>query len=84
MHEHSPTAGQLATLTNPAGGQHVPSAWCSSGRTGRPSPSGCVARSMIAPHVRFQDQVGEQATLFRFDPCGNALEFRDIGPLFAR
>ncbi|CNM50943.1 glyoxalase/bleomycin resistance protein/dioxygenase [Mycobacterium tuberculosis] len=31
--------------------------------------------------------MGEQATLFLFDPCGNALEFkafRDIGQLFAK
>ena len=42
---------------------------------------------VIEPHVRFQGQVGEQATLFLFDPCGNALEFKafkDIGQLFAR
>ncbi|MBN0280943.1 glyoxalase, partial [Pseudomonas aeruginosa] len=29
----------------------------------------------------------EQATLFLFDPCGNALEFksfRDLGQLFAK
>ncbi|OBY60785.1 VOC family protein [Pseudomonas sp. AU12215] len=41
---------------------------------------------VIEPHVRFQGQVGEQATFFFFDPCGNALEFKsfkDIGQLFA-
>ena len=40
----------------------------------------------IAPHVRFQGQVGEQATMFFRDPSGNALEFkafRDPGQLFA-
>ncbi|MBF0676876.1 VOC family protein [Pseudomonas sp.] len=44
-------------------------------------------RFVIEPHVRFQGQVGEQATLFLLDPCGNALEFKafkDIGQLFAR
>ena len=41
----------------------------------------------IAPHIRFAGQPGEQATMFLFDPAGNALEFkafRDIGQLFAR
>lgn len=41
----------------------------------------------IAPHIRFTGQVGEQATMFFYDPSGNALEFkafRDIGQLFAR
>jgi extradiol dioxygenase family protein len=42
---------------------------------------------VIEPHVRFPGQVGEQATLFLLDPCGNALEFkafRDMSQLFAR
>ncbi len=41
----------------------------------------------IAPHIRFAGQPGEQATMFLFDPAGNALEFKafkDIGQLFAR
>jgi len=41
----------------------------------------------IEPGIRFQDQVGEQATMFFQDPSGNALEFkafRDIGQLFAK
>lgn len=44
-------------------------------------------RFVIEPYVRFKGQVGEQATLFLLDPCGNALEFkafRDIGQLFAK
>ncbi|HUE93800.1 VOC family protein [Pseudomonas sp.] len=42
---------------------------------------------VIEPYVRFAGQVGEQATLFFLDPCGNALEFKafkDIGQLFAK
>lgn len=42
---------------------------------------------VIEPVVRFQGEVGEQATLFFLDPCGNALEFksmRDIHQLFAK
>lgn len=42
---------------------------------------------IIEPHVRFNGEVGEQATMFLLDPCGNALEFKafkDIGQLFAK
>ena len=42
---------------------------------------------LIEPHVRFQGEVGEQATLFIRDPSGNALEFKsfkDPARLFAR
>ena len=42
---------------------------------------------IIEPHVRFKGEVGEQATMFLLDPCGNALEFKafkDIGKLFAK
>ena len=42
---------------------------------------------LVEPHVRFEGQVGEQATMFVLDPCGNALEFkafRDLARLFAR
>ncbi len=44
-------------------------------------------RFIIEPHVRFQGQVGEQATLFFQDPAGNALEFKafkDMSQLFAK
>ena len=30
----------------------------------------------IEPYIRFQGQAGEQATMFFFDPSGNALEFK--------
>lgn len=36
---------------------------------------------VIEPHVRFKGQVGEQATMFFLDPCGNALEFKAFGDL---
>ena len=42
---------------------------------------------VIEPYIRFQGQVGEQATMFFLDPAGNALEFKafkDIGQLFAK
>jgi extradiol dioxygenase family protein len=41
----------------------------------------------IEPGIRFQGQVGEQATMFFQDPSGNALEFkafRDLTQLFAK
>ena len=44
-------------------------------------------RFVVAPHIRFKGQPGEQATLFLLDPCGNALEFKafaDRSQLFAR
>lgn len=42
---------------------------------------------VLEPRVRFQGQVGEQATMFFTDPSGNALEFKafaDPTRLFAR
>ena len=42
---------------------------------------------VIAPHVRFRGQIGEQATMFIRDPSGNALEFKsfkDETRVFAR
>lgn len=44
-------------------------------------------RFIVAPHVRFEGQVGEQSTMFLLDPSGNALEFKafsDPGRLFAK
>lgn len=44
-------------------------------------------RFVIEPGIRFQGLAGEQATMFLFDPCGNALEFKafkDMGQLFAK
>ena len=42
---------------------------------------------VIEPHVRFEGRPGEQATLFFYDPAGNALEFKAFrrpAELFAR
>ncbi|MEP1035566.1 VOC family protein [Ekhidna sp.] len=33
---------------------------------------------VIEPYVRFEGQVGEQATMFFMDPSGNALEFKSF------
>ena len=41
---------------------------------------------VIAPRIRFKGEVGEQATMFLTDPCGNHLEFKsfkDMSRVFA-
>ncbi|MCO6499962.1 MAG: VOC family protein [Vicingus serpentipes] len=42
---------------------------------------------IIEPYIRFEGEIGEQATMFFLDPEGNALEFKafkDIHQLFAK
>lgn len=42
---------------------------------------------IIEPYIRFKGEVGEQATMFFLDPCGNALEFKAMAQpdrLFAK
>ena len=44
-------------------------------------------RFVIEPYVRFEGEVGEQATMFFLDPAGNALEFKafaDFSQIFAK
>ncbi len=33
---------------------------------------------LISPRIRFEGEVGEQATMFLHDPSGNALEFKSF------
>ena len=33
---------------------------------------------IIEPYIRFKGEVGEQATMFFYDPSGNALEFKSF------
>jgi extradiol dioxygenase family protein len=45
------------------------------------------ARFIIEPDIRFEGEVGEQATFFVLDPSGNALEFKafaDDSRIFAK
>lgn len=45
------------------------------------------ATFIVDPYVRFENQPGEQATMFVRDPSGNALEFkafREEGMIFAK
>lgn len=92
IHEHPRTASQERAHTNPVDGHDVPvphfgvvlpwDDWHM--LADRLRTHG--VRFVIAPHIRFKGQVGEQATLFFHDPCGNALEFKafkDPGQLFA-
>jgi extradiol dioxygenase family protein len=42
---------------------------------------------IIDPYIRFKGEVGEQATMFFFDPSFNALEFKsfkDLSQIFAK
>ena len=42
---------------------------------------------VIEPYIRFKGETGEQGTMFFYDPCGNALEFKcfkDMSQLFKK
>jgi extradiol dioxygenase family protein len=89
-----PAVAKIAdTPTNPVDGKHVPvphfgvvlnwNDW-------EAFAARLIAQKIdfiIEPHIRFQGEVGEQATLFFMDPDGNALEFKafkDLSQLFAK
>jgi extradiol dioxygenase family protein len=97
FHGHQLSAHLVAEIpadaTNPVDGDDVPArhfgvvldwpAWHETADRLRAQGVGFL----IEPHVRFQGQVGEQATMFFRDPSGNAIElksFRDPSRLFAR
>lgn len=73
-----------AADTNPVDGEHVPSRhfgvvldmsdWRA--LADRLEQAGC--EFLIPPKIRFEGEVGEQATLFMQDPSGNALEFKSF------
>ena len=93
IHEHPKTPSQDSAHTNAVDGHDVPvphfgvvlgwDDWHALAERLQARKTQFV----LEPHIRFKGLVGEQATLFLFDPCGNALEFkafRDIGQLFAK
>lgn len=93
IHEHPKTASQENAHSNSVDGHDVPvphfgvvldwDQW--EALAERLKARG--TEFVIEPYVRFQGQVGEQATMFLFDPCGNALEFKafkDMGQLFVK
>lgn len=93
IHEHPKTPSQEHAHTNPVDGHDVPvphfgivlpwGEWEALAERLRRFGT----KFVIEPYIRFQGQVGEQATMFLLDPCGNALEFKafkDLGQLFAK
>ena len=76
--------GDDAAATNPVDGDAVPSRhfgvildrddWQS--LADRLQAAGC--EFLISPRVRFAGEIGEQATMFLYDPSGNALEFKSF------
>lgn len=93
IHYHSKSSDQNIVETNPVDGHNVPvphfgivltwDQWeALAERLKRHN-----MKFVIEPYVRFKGLVGEQATLFFLDPCGNALEFKafkDMDQLFAK
>ena len=73
-----------AAATNPVDGDQVPARhfgvvlemadWRS--LAAHLEEAGC--EFLLAPRIRFEGEVGEQATLFLTDPSGNALEFKSF------
>ncbi|MEL0612101.1 VOC family protein [Marinomonas arenicola] len=93
IHHHSKTPTQESASTNSVDGHDVPvphfgvvltwEQWEDLAK--RLQAQG--THFIIEPYIRFKGQVGEQATMFFLDPCGNALEFKafkDMGQLFAK
>ncbi|AHF73792.1 hypothetical protein SOPEG_1722 [Candidatus Sodalis pierantonius str. SOPE] len=93
IHEQTKTPAQHALGTNPVDGHDVPvphfgivlswEEW--KALTARLRDF--ATKFVIEPYVRFKGQIGEQATMFLLDPCGNALEFKafkDRSQLFAK
>jgi len=93
IHEHPRTPWQEQAHTNPVDGHEVPVPhfglvleWAEWEELADRLRSFNI-EFVIEPHIRFEGEAGEQATMFLLDPCGNALEFkafRDINQLFAK
>lgn len=81
---HQVDDGRDAAPTNPVDGDDVPvphfgvvldmSDW----RTLADRLTAKDIKFVISPRIRFQGEVGEQATMFFCDPSGNALEFKSF------
>jgi extradiol dioxygenase family protein len=93
IHEHPKTASQASVHSNPVDGHDVPVPhfgivleWAQWEALAERLKARAIP-FVIEPYIRFKGQVGEQATMFLFDPCGNALEFKafkDMSQLFAK
>ena len=93
IHQHPITSDQKTVTTNPVDGHDVPVphfgvvlTWDQWEQLAQRLKERNI-KFIIEPYIRFEGQVGEQATMFFHDPCGNALEFKafkDMGQLFAK
>ena len=77
-------SGRIGSLYNPVDGDDVPVPHCGVVLE-RPQWDELAERLRrhriafaVEPHVRFRGEPGEQATMFLFDPTGNALEFKSF------
>ena len=81
---HLVDAGDMNAATNPVDGESVPARhfgvvldmadWRSlAGKLEK-----AQKKFLIPPQIRFEGEIGEQATLFLLDPSGNALEFKSF------
>ena len=90
---HLVEGGNATQSTNPVDGDSVPArhfgvilgmdAW----RTLADRLKSAGTTFLIEPRIRFQGEIGEQATMFLEDPSGNALEFKsfaDPSRIFAK
>ncbi len=79
---HTAGKAQDASCKNPVDGKHVPvphfgvvleiPQW----RALRDKLIAAKVEFVVEPYIRFEGKVGEQATMFFYDPSGNALEFK--------
>ena len=81
---HESSAVKESSCENPVDGKEVPiphfgvvlemHQWCEL----RDKLLAVDMQFVIAPYIRFEGQVGEQTTMFFYDPSGNALEFKSF------
>lgn len=93
IHEHPKMDYQEKTFSNSVDGHHVPAPhfgiileWEDWEKLADRLKA-LNTKFVIEPYIRFKGQVGEQGTMFFFDPCGNALEFKsfkDMTQIFAK
>jgi extradiol dioxygenase family protein len=93
IHQKPSTDNDTNQVFNPVDGQNVPVPhfgvvldWHAWNELAEKLKSKDV-KFVIEPCVRFEDQVGEQSTMFFLDPENNALEFKafkNIDQLFAK
>ena len=93
IHEKSGTSSKEKQISNPVDGHDVPVPhfgvvldWSIFQEFAELLKSKGI-KFIIEPYIRFEGQVGEQATMFFIDPSGNALEFKafkDMSQLFAK